>query len=156
LTFRNLYQFKSYSIPDYEVLMDEQLFNASQFYFITFINLVLQSISLSSLEEALGELANIATPITNTEFRENNQAAYAWLIEIALPLFLTGKQNAGYSADKSTSFTIANETYNLIFQHSHDTGLAYPKLDMPQETKYNIYDFIRAAIKAGRRYNMFK
>jgi hypothetical protein len=156
ITFRSLDQFKYYSIPDYEVIIDGQTFNASQFYFVTFINIVSQSISLNTLEYALIELSNVTSSYTTTEYSSNNQAPYTWLLDTSLSLFLTGKQNMGYSNNQTASVTIDGETYNLSMQYSHDTGLVTPSLNISAETKYNVYKFFAAAIKVGKRNNMFR
>jgi len=156
ITFRSLDQFKYYSIPDYSILIDGQPFNASQFYFVTFINLLSQSISLNIIEDALNELSSTTPHFTLSEYRQSNQATYTWLLGHSLSLFLTGQQHSGYSNNKTASVTIGNEKYNLSLQYTHDLGVMTPNLDMSPDTKYNIYSFFSAAIRAGRRYNMFK
>jgi len=156
ITFRSLDQFKHYFVSEYQVRINEKTFNASQFYFVTFINLITQSISINALEEALTELGNNSRSYTNIEYRNNDQSAYVWLMEKALFSFLTGKQIYGNTDDKEAEIAIDNQVYKLSLTYSHDTGLVLPKFDMPPETKFNIYKILKSAIKAGRGHNIFR
>jgi len=156
ITFRSSDQFKRYFIPIYNVKIDGKTFNASQFYFVTFINLVIQSISLTSLEDVLFQISNTENSYTISEYNQKSQRAYGWLIEQCLCLFLTGNQIVGNSNDSTSSILIDEFNYTFSLHYNHETGLTVPKLNMSQDTKYNVFKFMIEAIKAGRKHNLFK
>ena len=156
ITFRSLNKFKQYFISDYDVTIDGENFSASSFYFITFVNLATQSLSLESLVDALTSLGNNFVNLTTDEYMANGHSGYPWLIDPALYLSLSGKQIKGATDDKTKEVTIDNVVFELSLKYSHELGLIYSEANIPRDTKLNIYKILVTAIKEGERNNLFK
>jgi hypothetical protein len=155
LNFRNLEQFKEYFILDYRIRIDRKEFHASIFPFITFINLITQAISLSSLEKALLLISNTYDGYSNDEFNERDQSIYVWLIQQSLYLLVEGDKLSGNSPDGVYQLMIKGKLYTYTLTHNHDLELGMLKMNMAKETKFNAHELILEAIQKGKKLNLF-
>ncbi len=156
ITFRSIDQFKEFRIPEYEVKIDDTTFYANQFYFVTFINLLTQSITLNSLIIAIEALADSSSSFSVKEYQYRNENYYYWLVDQSLICFLTGRQLQGYDDEKVLNLKLVDQDYQINMIYSHESELMNPRLDVSGDKKFNALRILAEAIKAGRRRNMFK